>query len=123
MELVELKNDEELMKKFEDKTDLVEAWKLAVEYPKLRELARNTLVLFGSTYACEATFSRMNYLKNKYRTRLIDNNLESGIRLNVSSESPDFSCLSANIKDQGILATNLSRIEDEDKNSFLLFFY
>ena len=94
---------------------------MAVE---LRELARNTIVLFGITCACEATFSQMNYLKRKYGIRLIDNNLdlESGIRLNVSSEFPDISCLSANDKDQGILATNLSRIEDEDKKN-LLFFY
>jgi len=101
MELVELKNNEQLIRKFEDKTDLLDLWKLAVEYPKLRELARNILVLFGSTYVCEAAFSRMKYLENKYRTRLVDNNLESAIRLKVSSESPDFSHLSANIQDQG----------------------
>ena len=101
MELVELKNNEQLIRKFEDKTDLLDLWKLAVEYPKLRELARNILVLFGSTYVCEEAFYRMKYLKNKYRTRLVDNNLESGIRLKVSSESPDFSHLSANIQNQG----------------------
>ncbi|KAG8239675.1 hypothetical protein J437_LFUL013898 [Ladona fulva] len=101
MELVELKNNEQLVKKFTEESDLPDTWKSAVEYPQLRELARNILVLFGSTYFCEATFSRMKYLKNKYQTRLVDRNLESGIRLMVSSESPDFASLSANMQEQG----------------------
>ncbi|KAG8225058.1 hypothetical protein J437_LFUL000036 [Ladona fulva] len=66
MELVELKNNEQLVKKFTEESDLLDTWKSAVEYPQLRELAKNILVLFGSTYLCEAAFSRMKYLKNKY---------------------------------------------------------
>ena len=65
IELVELKNDEQFVKKFKDK-DLLDKWKGAVKYPNLQELARKTLVLFGSTEVCEAGFSRMKYLKNKY---------------------------------------------------------
>ena len=68
MELVELKNNEQLVKKFKDEENLVDTWKGALEYPLLRELARKTLVLFGSTYMCEAVFSKMKYLKNKYQT-------------------------------------------------------
>lgn len=34
-------------------------WKLAVENPKLQELARNTVVLFGSAHLREAEISRM----------------------------------------------------------------
>ncbi|KRZ01000.1 General transcription factor II-I repeat domain-containing protein 2B [Trichinella zimbabwensis] len=75
MELVELKNNEPLIKKFEEKYDLVETWKVVVDYPKLRELARNILILFKSTCMCEAAFSRMKYLKHKYRTRLANDNL------------------------------------------------
>ena len=98
VQLIELKNNAQLIKKFEDKNDLLETWKIAVEY---HEIARNTVVLFGSTYMCEASFSRMKYLKNKYRTRLVDTNLASGIRLMISSECPDFARLSANIQEQG----------------------
>ena len=46
MELLELKSDDILIKKFDNGADLLEVWKSAVAYPKLRELARNTLVLF-----------------------------------------------------------------------------
>ena len=56
MELVELKNDEQFVKKFKDE-DLLDTWRGAVKYPNLQELARKTLVLFGSTYVCEAGFS------------------------------------------------------------------
>ena len=69
MELVELKKDEQFVKKFKDEEDLLDTWRGAVKYPNLQESARKTLVLFKSTYVCEAGFSRMKYLKNKYRTR------------------------------------------------------
>ena len=49
MELVELKNDEQFVKKFKDKKDLLDTWERAVKYPNLQELARKTPVLFGST--------------------------------------------------------------------------
>ena len=73
MELVELKNDEQFVEKFKDE-DLLYTWRGAVKHPNLQELARKTLVLFGSTYLSEAGFSRMKYLK--YQTRLSDSNLE-----------------------------------------------
>ena len=93
MELVELKNDKQFVKKFKDEEDLLDTWRRAVKYPKLQELARKILVLFGSTYLCEAEFSRMKYLKNRYRTRLSDSNLECELRPMTSSEPPNFASL------------------------------
>ena len=101
MELVELKNDEQFVKKFKDEEDLLDTWRRAVKYPNLQESAKKTLVLFGSTCVCEAEFSRMKYLKNKYRTRLSDSNLECGLRLMISSEPLNFSSLSEEVQDQG----------------------
>ncbi|KRZ17284.1 hypothetical protein T11_16718 [Trichinella zimbabwensis] len=43
--------------------------------------------------APQITFSRMKYLKHKYRTRLANDNLEAGIRSMVSNENPDFARL------------------------------
>ena len=86
MELVELKNDEQFVKKFKDEEDLLDTWRGVVKYSNLQELARKTLVLFGITCECETEFSRMKYLKNKYLTRLSDSNLECGLRLMISSE-------------------------------------
>ena len=101
MKLVELKNDEQFVKKFKDEEDLLDTWRGAVKYPNLQELARKTPVLFGSTYVREAGFLRMKYLKNKYRTRLSDSILECGLRLMISSEPPNFASLSEEVQDQG----------------------
>ena len=65
MELVEVKNDKQFVKKFKDKEDLLDTWRGAVKYWNLQELARKILVLFESTFVCEAGFLRMKYLKNK----------------------------------------------------------
>ena len=99
MELVELKNDKQFVKKSKDKEDVLDTWRGAVRYPSLQELARKTFVLFGSTYVCEAGFSRMKYLKSKYR--LSDSNRECGVRLMISSEPPNFASLSEEVQDQG----------------------
>ena len=71
MKLVEIKNDEQLVRKFKDEESLLKTWKSAIKYTMLRELARETLALFGSTYVCESAFSKIKYLKKEYRTRLI----------------------------------------------------
>ena len=101
MELVEVKNDEQFVKKFKDEEDLLDRWRGAVKYPNLQELTRKTLVLFESTYLCEAEFSRMKYLKNKYQTRLSDSNLDCGLRLMICSEPSNFASLSEEVQDQG----------------------
>ena len=56
MELVEIKNDKQLIQKFKDKENLLETWKSAIKYLMLRELARETLALFGGTHVCESAF-------------------------------------------------------------------
>ena len=38
------------LQKFKDKENFLETWKSAIKYPMRRELARETLALFGSTY-------------------------------------------------------------------------
>ena len=101
MELVELKNDKKFVKKFKDEKDLLDTWRGAVKYPNLQELVRKILVLFGSTYVCKAGFSRIKYMKNKYRTLLSDSNMECGLRLMISSKPTNFASLSEEVQDQG----------------------
>lgn len=45
-------------------------------YPNLRKIGSFVLTMFGSTYVCEAAFSKMNYVKSKFRNRLTDRHLE-----------------------------------------------
>ena len=46
MELIELRNKEQFVKKFKDNEDLLDTWRGAVKYPNLQESAKKTLVLF-----------------------------------------------------------------------------
>ncbi len=52
-------------------------------------LTLNTLIakifsMFGSTWLCESTFSAMTFTKSKYRSRLLDENLEAQLRCSLS---------------------------------------
>ena len=48
------------------------------------------LVLFGSTYICEQTFSTVNINKTKLRSNLTDVHLQSLLRISTSNMQPDF---------------------------------
>lgn len=62
-------------------------WKLMHQenFPLLRKLALYLTAFFGSTYLCESTFSTMNAIKTKHRSRLTDEHLTSCLRIAVSS--------------------------------------
>ncbi|XP_022162363.1 general transcription factor II-I repeat domain-containing protein 2-like [Myzus persicae] len=72
MEIITLQNDSILK-------ITSEFWKhaSAQKYPNLRSIALRVTSFFGSTWLCESTFSSMKYLKNKYRSRITDSNLDS----------------------------------------------
>ena len=46
-------------------------------------------ILFGSTYICEQTFSRMNYVKCSERSRLTNEHLHSLLRIGVTHFTPN----------------------------------
>jgi 17beta-estradiol 17-dehydrogenase/3beta-hydroxysteroid 3-dehydrogenase/mitotic-spindle organizing protein 1 len=48
------------------------------------------LVLFGSTYICEQTFSVMKFTKSRYRSSLTDEHLLAVVRISTSDIQPDF---------------------------------
>jgi len=58
-------------------------------YSNTRRLALGLLTLFGSTYSCEQFFSSMNYIKNKYRSRLTDESLKALLRLKTTQYVPN----------------------------------
>ena len=64
-------------------------------YDQLKKLAFAVLSLFGSTYSCEQSFSSMNFIKlSKLRSRLIDESLESSLKLKTTTYKPDLLKLS-----------------------------
>ncbi|XP_078542371.1 general transcription factor II-I repeat domain-containing protein 2B-like [Lissotriton helveticus] len=60
------------------------------KFPLLLTVAQKVLCIFGSTYACECSFSTMGLLKSKLRNKLTDIHLEQLLRLAVSNLVPDY---------------------------------
>ncbi|KAM8966907.1 general transcription factor II-I repeat domain-containing protein 2-like [Pelodytes ibericus] len=58
-------------------------------YPHLRNHAQKMATIFGSTYVCEQTSSRMKHLKSPTRSRLTDAHLHHLLRLAVTNMEPD----------------------------------
>jgi hypothetical protein len=70
-------------------------WRLVDEkiYPNLKTTAMKIESFFGSTYLCETLFSSMAVIKNKYRSRLTDDNLDNCLRVASSSYIPNYAKL------------------------------
>ncbi|XP_078542665.1 general transcription factor II-I repeat domain-containing protein 2-like [Lissotriton helveticus] len=88
MEIVTLQNDIELKARQSD----LNFWSLvdAEKYKNIRTAAMKLFSLFGSTYLCESTFSDMNFVKSKLRTRLTGDHLNDCIRVALSGYTPDY---------------------------------
>ena len=65
------------------------------DYPAIKDLALRVISMFGSTFICEHTFSRMKQTKTGARARLTDENLHSLLRLQVSDFTPNITDLAA----------------------------
>ncbi|CAG9830953.1 unnamed protein product [Diabrotica balteata] len=88
-ELIDLQHDTELKSIFEEKKEEKTHYKFweAVEngkFPNLIDGAQKILCIFASTYVCASTFSKLNFIKNKYRSRLTSENVENILKISVS---------------------------------------
>ena len=102
MEVIELQCNDELKKKFDD-SSVYQFYKKHVSvtvYPKLSAHARKMMVVFGSTYVCEQLFSKVNMFKNKYRSSLTVEQLESTLYAATSSIQPDIDELVSQMQHQ-----------------------
>ena len=98
LELIDLQCDNTLKEKF--KCESIEKFYALLNKAKfgnLKKMAMKSLVLFGSTYICEQTFSTMSINKNKLRSNLTDTNLQSLLRITTSNMEPDFKQLIKNV--------------------------
>lgn len=94
MELAELQNCDSLKDAFKSSSLHKFYASLPSEtYPNLRNPALKMATIFGSTYVCEQTFSRMKHLKSPTRSRLTDAHLHHLLRLAVTNMEPDIDYL------------------------------
>ncbi|KAM8972164.1 general transcription factor II-I repeat domain-containing protein 2-like [Pelodytes ibericus] len=90
MELAELQNCDSLKDAFKSSSLHNFYASLPSEtYPHLRNHAQKMATIFGSTYVCEQTFSRIKHLKSPTRSRLTDAHLHHLLRLAVTNMEPD----------------------------------
>ncbi|XP_077137137.1 general transcription factor II-I repeat domain-containing protein 2-like [Ranitomeya variabilis] len=90
MELAELQNCDSLKDAFKSSSLSNFYASLPSEtYPNVRNHALKMATIFGSTYVCEQTFSRMKHLKSPTRSRLTDVHLHHLLRLAVTNMEPD----------------------------------
>lgn len=64
-------------------------------YPNIKQHALKMCTVFGSTYICEQTFSRMKQIKNPTRNRLSDEHLHHNLRLATTRLHPDIGLLTS----------------------------
>ena len=70
LELIDLQSDSVTKEKFSLKLNDFYASLNEAIFPNLRRTAQKMLVLFGSTYVCEQTFSVMNINKSRHRSKV-----------------------------------------------------
>ncbi|KAJ8351115.1 hypothetical protein AAFF_G00149420 [Aldrovandia affinis] len=94
LELIDLQSNPVLKEKFNSlKLNDFYASLNEAAFPNLRRTAQKMLVLFGSTYVCEQTFSIMNINKASHRSQLTDQHLGSILRIATTKLTPDFDAL------------------------------
>ncbi|XP_061127419.1 general transcription factor II-I repeat domain-containing protein 2B-like [Syngnathus typhle] len=94
LELIDLQSDAVLAEQFKSGSLLDFYSSLKKEnFPNMRRHAQKMLVLFGSTYICEQTFSVMKFTKSNYRSSLTDDHLSALLRICTSDIQPDFDVL------------------------------
>jgi len=71
MEMIDLQSNDALKIKHREET-LADFYKFLsdIQYPNLKKFAIEYISVFATTYLCEQTFSKMKYIKSKYRSAM-----------------------------------------------------
>ncbi|KAL4705111.1 hypothetical protein ACJJTC_009742 [Scirpophaga incertulas] len=103
MELIDVQSDSILKEKFKEVNALTfytQYFKSLDNYPELKKHAARILCMFGGTYLCEHMFFDMKINKNKHRTRLTNEHLQSVLKIITTNMIPDINELVKNKRSQ-----------------------
>ncbi|XP_025406393.1 EPM2A-interacting protein 1-like [Sipha flava] len=99
MEIIKFQSDDVLKNLYNEKYSKTEIdstydefWLKYVsekKYPTLKLLTVKMCTMFGTTYVCESAFSKMNCIKNKFRSRLTNEHLEMMMKIATTNHNPD----------------------------------
>jgi len=92
LEIIELQRLAVLKCNYKELSEIIEFWKCVSEedFPELHSLAFKLVCRFGSTYICEKSFSRMTFIKNKYRTKLTNSHLKNVMLIFSTKLQPNY---------------------------------
>ncbi|CAM4608579.1 unnamed protein product [Leuciscus chuanchicus] len=80
---------------------ILKTWnELPATFSTMHRVSVAVLTMFGSTYACEQSFSHLNNIKNNLRSRLTDESLNACMKLHLTSYDPNYKALSKNMQQQ-----------------------
>ena len=82
------------------KSDKIKLCFYTEEYSDLKKFAVGMFSVFGSTYICEQTFSKMKLVKSKLRSRHTDEHLHQILRLSVTNVEIDIAKLANKMQHQ-----------------------
>ncbi|CAB3252765.1 unnamed protein product [Arctia plantaginis] len=102
MELIDLQSDSILNEKIKEVNVkfYTQYFKNLNNYPEIKKHAARILCMFGSTYLCEQMFSAMKINKNKHRTRLTNEHLQSILKITTTNMIPNVNGLVKNKRSQ-----------------------
>ena len=91
LEMAELQADNEARINFDVFQDIAKFWiQILNKHSTVRNRALQVLVRFGTTYVCETGFSLMVFIKNDYRSRTTNINLENSLVCCLTSYIPRY---------------------------------
>jgi len=80
---------------------VVKTWNaLPVTYHTLQRVCIAVLTIFGSTYACEQSFSHLKNIKTNLRSRLTDESHNACMKLDLTKYLPDYKAISNTMQHQ-----------------------
>jgi hypothetical protein len=101
LELTDMQTDVELKEAFHSSTrEQFYRCLSDSKFPNIKGLETKMLTVFGSTYICEQTTSRMKLMKSKFRTRMTDDHLSHCLCISVTNLPTDINLLDAKLQPQ-----------------------